>query len=243
VSTPSDTPQDLDPLEAPATTAALPQFIAPPSTPRRRRSSTSSASSPDPQPTPATTAGESGAAFAFPGSDDAAEASTTTTSSPASTEGKRARLIDPNTRRAVAKIVGTIARAVSGIVDQRVTGGAGAFIMRPDEADSIAAPASRLIARRAPALPGGPGGATDAADVVELVAAVFGYVMAAAGRATGADDGHGGIPQGDPGADDGYDYGEDHADEVHHHGADDEYVPAPSMPWPAAVPAPAVSGL
>lgn len=223
MTTPSDNEQPV--------TAALPQFIAPPSTPRRRRPTRSSDPAPATSPAtdPATEYDGPGEGSDFPESLGGTEEAPTTEgeSSSQGSTSKRARLIDPNARRAYAAVVSTVAKVVAGLADARVTRGSGAFLMTDEEAESIAAPASRILARRAP-LPTGPGGATDAADVVELVTAFIGYAINAAGRAAGAaPSDHNGIPQ-DTSTPAGYD-------------VPGEAPGAPSVPWLQPTPMPQVT--
>lgn len=70
----------------------------------------------------------------------------------------------------------TVATAGSALIEARSGQGTGAFLMPPDEAADIAAPASRLLARHAP-MPGGAGKVSDLSDAVELVVAVVGYLV------------------------------------------------------------------
>lgn len=171
--------------------APVPMFVQPTSTPSRRpRRATSSPPADDPSPSPVVDVSDGAGDFPDSlGGDDAAPTTETGGSSRASTDGPVPRLIDANTRRAYAQIIRTVASAVSGLVSARLSPEDGAFLMHPDEADAIAAPASRILARRAP-LPTGAGGATDAADVVEMVTAFIGYALASVGRraAAGYDD-------------------------------------------------------
>lgn len=91
---------------------------------------------------------------------------------------------DEGTRKAYAKSVKTVATAGSALIEARAGAGTGGFLMLPDEADDIADPASRLLARHMPVE--GTGRISDLGDVVALVVAAFGYLMAGLGRRTAA---------------------------------------------------------
>lgn len=195
--------------------AAIPSFLPPsrrPSHPRR----------PSPSPSLDATSDlddEPGSEWA-----DETPETMTDTSSPVSTSSPR-RLLDAGTRKAYEKTAAKVAVVASALVESRVGGGSGAFLMGEDEADAIAAPASRLAARHAP-LPGG-GQATDLADCVELFVAVVGYVLSSLARRADAFTGRGIGDPNEPRDDD------EPGDEA-------PPPPAPAPAWPSPPPAPVV---
>lgn len=81
------------------------------------------------------------------------------------------------------KTIKKLAQAASGILEARAGAGTGALLMLDDEAQDVAEPAARLLARHAP-LPGGTGPATDLSDIIELVVALGGYVINGIARRT-----------------------------------------------------------
>lgn len=98
--------------------------------------------------------------------------------SPAST--KPPGWLDQGLRKGYEKSLKTVATAASALVDARAGAGTGGFLMRPTEAQDIAEPASRLLARHTPNV--ATGKVTDVSDVVELIVATFGYLMASISR-------------------------------------------------------------
>lgn len=98
--------------------------------------------------------------------------------SPAST--KPPGWLDQGIRKGYEKSLKTVATAASALVDARAGAGTGGFLMRPNEAQDIAEPASRLLARHTPAV--ATGKVTDVSDAVELIVATFGYLMASIAR-------------------------------------------------------------
>jgi hypothetical protein len=113
-------------------------------------------------------------------SPDPTSATATDGSSPTSTRPKG--FLDHGTRKAYEKSAKIVATAASALIETRAGAGTGGFLMLPVEAQDIAEPASRLLARHAPQP--GTGKITDLGDLVELVVAAFGYFMNGLGRRT-----------------------------------------------------------
>jgi hypothetical protein len=148
---------------------------------------------------------------------------TRTGPSPEST--KRPGLLDEGVRRAYEKTAKTVAKAASALIEGRLGGGTGGFLMEQNEAQDIAEPASRLAARHAP-MPGGSSKATDLSDVVELVVAVFGYLMNGLTRRTSV------LTRGGPNT-------KDPRDE-YHSPVDDDPPPPAITSWPGTTRSPEV---
>jgi hypothetical protein len=181
----------------------------------------------------------------LPDADEAGDASawedeeqrpeTDSASFPGSTDdGIKARFrpLDPSTRKIYAKAVEEGAVIASGLLNSRLDPDGKAFVMREQEAQGIAAPASRLLARHVPLSAAVAGQATDLSDIIELVTATVGYVMSAMRRRTGALVDGSGMPDGTEGdvsdwRDDGYG---DHPDTPPAPG------PMPAWPMPGMAP-------
>lgn len=223
-----------------ASGVSLPAFRQPLAPPSRQRRQSSPRSANPSQGLPSTPApDEDDDASAWDGGQP--EPETDSTSYPASTEvvpSARIRPINPSARALYEKTVFQGSLIASGLVNSRMDPDGGAFVMTQDEAESVAVPTSRLLARHVPMGAGVTGAATDLSDVVELLGAVVGYVMAAFARKT-ATRGYGsGMPSGDEGdTSDLYRYGGH--DTAEQEAAEDDTPPAaplPAWPMPAGMP-------
>jgi hypothetical protein len=147
--------------------ANLPAFLPPRQSPpsRRQPPSTTKPESPDVSPVGPDAAGSASAGVT---SEKASGPSPGSTSHPPG-------WLDGGLRKAYEKSAKTVARAAGALIDMRAGSGTGGFLMQPSEAQDIAEPASRLLARHTPAA--GTGRITDVGDVVELIVATFGYLM------------------------------------------------------------------